>query len=517
MTQQNINYGAYPNDPSADTTQVAFTKTQANFSDLYNFSGGKVSVASYGASSSASASVNTAAIQAAMTYAGTIGGIVVFQPGVVYNINTPLLQTSGTALYGPNATLKPVAVGAWIGSDYAIIKNLNFTAVSLTDHDLRVEGLRFDYSVLGNYGGTHAIRYTAAQRIRVENTYCTGSNDHSAFIGCDDTLAFACISENMNNASHDHWGTSARGPSNARVIGCHMSGAGILFNADSGSMLCSNNAQTLIATNNILLAGASIGLDTLGSNDVSNDIIISNNFISGYVIGRGAINNLVISGNVFENGIGGFPMIDVNIGAEAGGGWTGNPTNTTVTGNLFKNPNVTNSISAVILLWGNGFVSNNQVEPGTFPFALKFTGLFYGSVNVLAAGTSGTISGTLYSDQSITLPNAGGGLALADASGSFVRFNVQNDNHVILSSTDATGNVIPVFSYYARNNTPIPMFNYPIASNGGAIWLSGTGAPSGATTGSNIAGSLFSRTDGISGSRLYVSTGAGAWTAVAGV
>ena len=35
MAQQNINFGAYPNDPSADDVRTAFEKIQNNFTDIY--------------------------------------------------------------------------------------------------------------------------------------------------------------------------------------------------------------------------------------------------------------------------------------------------------------------------------------------------------------------------------------------------------------------------------------------------------------------------------------------------
>jgi hypothetical protein len=35
MAQQNINYGAYPDDPTADPIRIAFEKTQNNFTELY--------------------------------------------------------------------------------------------------------------------------------------------------------------------------------------------------------------------------------------------------------------------------------------------------------------------------------------------------------------------------------------------------------------------------------------------------------------------------------------------------
>ena len=47
----------------------------------------------------------------------------------------------------------------------------------------------------------------------------------------------------------------------------------------------------------------------------------------------------------------------------------------------------------------------------------------------------------------------------------------------------------------------------------GAIVLSGTGAP----TANYVASSIFQRTDGAVGSRIYISQGGGSWTPIAGV
>jgi hypothetical protein len=52
-----------------------------------------------------------------------------------------------------------------------------------------------------------------------------------------------------------------------------------------------------------------------------------------------------------------------------------------------------------------------------------------------------------------------------------------------------------------------------IGGGSGPTWTSGAGAPSS----SQPNGSLYSRTDGSTGSRLYVSAGGGSWNAVSGV
>lgn len=57
-----------------------------------------------------------------------------------------------------------------------------------------------------------------------------------------------------------------------------------------------------------------------------------------------------------------------------------------------------------------------------------------------------------------------------------------------------------------------PSFTGTVTNNG-ATWTAGTGAP----TSTQPVGSIYSRTDGTSGARLYVSAGGGTWSAVAGV
>jgi hypothetical protein len=114
------------------------------------------------------------------------------------------------------------------------------------------------------------------------------------------------------------------------------------------------------------------------------------------------------------------------------------------------------------------------------------------------------------------MPNGGPGYQQLDANGAAVRLVVQADNNVVLYSTTASGASIPVISVAAHSNSPIVNIQTPMGTNGGAIISSGTGAPGGSTAGVGQVGSLYLRTDGASGTHLYVSQG-GSWTAVSGV
>jgi hypothetical protein len=88
---------------------------------------------------------------------------------------------------------------------------------------------------------------------------------------------------------------------------------------------------------------------------------------------------------------------------------------------------------------------------------------------------------------------------------------------------DNSGTALGVMFTLQRNGTTTIPF---VSISGGTATLStltvGTSGPTiragtGATPGTQPAGSLWLRTDGATGSRLYVSAGGGTWNAVAGV
>lgn len=99
-------------------------------------------------------------------------------------------------------------------------------------------------------------------------------------------------------------------------------------------------------------------------------------------------------------------------------------------------------------------------------------------------------------------------LLVADAeTGSNVGGNVR------FSRYDDAGNFLDSPLAITRSSGITNVTNLAIGTNVGPTIRSGTGA----ATGTQPAGSLWLRTDGASGSRLYVSAGGGTWAAVAGV
>lgn len=376
---------------------------------LANWLADTINVEAFGAFPGASASTNTASIQAALTYAATFASAVVVIPPGNYQINQCLVQSSGTTIFGYGATLQPVAAGSWTGMPI-VIMNYSNAATTLTDHDLAVYGLRFDWTNQNN-GGVHAINYMMAQHIRVVDTYCLNGGDHTAFIGCDDTLARGCQAVGISNGGHDHWGTAYRGPSNARVEGCFVNaaaGEGVLWNA-AGVGTGTNIAQSLTVSGCQLL-NCGVFLDTLLSTASCRDVTIEGNWIGGSIIGRGTISNTNIANNTICGlGAGSAPVIWIDQGADAGGGWTGDPSNTVIAGNILYDAMTTAVNEAVVRLYGGGIFANNTVGPlaagvvgGAVVGVLLSSGSYYGTSNIIDSSYTYHLVGTLLSGA--TLP-----------------------------------------------------------------------------------------------------------------
>ncbi len=112
MSQQTLNYGAFDNDPSAESLRSAFTKCQSNFSELYGSLGGAntnsiaaFNVLNYGTGvGTGNATTDTAAITAAAAAAGAsnVNAVVYFPGGKDYRLNSTIAWPNGVHMIGGN-------------------------------------------------------------------------------------------------------------------------------------------------------------------------------------------------------------------------------------------------------------------------------------------------------------------------------------------------------------------------------------------------------------------------------
>lgn len=118
MAQQNIEYGNFPDDPSADAIRIAFQKTQDNFTELYgNLSNIASNVTSITAGNGITVSSSTGAVTVDSTfnllnfhsntlYVTGIGGTVTFggNIGEDYTVN----NASSTLVVELNSNISPI-------------------------------------------------------------------------------------------------------------------------------------------------------------------------------------------------------------------------------------------------------------------------------------------------------------------------------------------------------------------------------------------------------------------------
>jgi len=184
-----------------------------------------VSVTDYGATGDGTTN-DTTAIQLAFTTVRTAGGGSVYFPPGTYIVDRSIRIGSKTRVYGSGASsiIKAhqsayvgVNGGAYATQNCQLLQNYNFSAGSLTDTDIIVEDLSFNWgTVTIAGGGAHSIAMRMVDRVTVRGVYSTKGENVTAFLGCKDTLVENCDGLNVTNCFYDHWD----GASSASVINC---------------------------------------------------------------------------------------------------------------------------------------------------------------------------------------------------------------------------------------------------------------------------------------------------------
>lgn len=168
---------------------------------------------------------STTLFQNACTSIGALGGGIVFHPGGTVMVNQAVKLSSNTILQGVgNASLiraNPSYVGIQV-FNYStqtshMIGNVNYGATVLTDHDIVVRDISFDWgAVTITNGGAFSISFHFVNRVLISNVYSKVGDNVTALLSCLDTVTFDCHGENCRNAYFDDWG----GASSIKVLFC---------------------------------------------------------------------------------------------------------------------------------------------------------------------------------------------------------------------------------------------------------------------------------------------------------
>lgn len=244
---------------------------------------------------------DTTALQDALD-AAALAGSELYIPAGTYMLAAPLVVSSNTTLRGdgPGTILKVnVATFPVTGGSYGIVRNLNNAAVTLTDHDIVIEGVSFDYdtyTVPG--GGAHAVQMRYVNRLRILNCTFRKGENATALLACRDTVVAFCHARDVENCGFDHWD----GSGTAIVEGCvvrntNMGGQGIQFTGTASDLSARSSVDVTIANNHVY------GIDLASSCGI---------LVNGNAVGSSAYRARIIGNNVSDCSIG--------IGLTGGGG-----------------------------------------------------------------------------------------------------------------------------------------------------------------------------------------------------
>lgn len=138
-------------------------------------------------------------------------------PGGMYRFTRGFYLKTGQCLDGEaGGTLFKALPGSWVGTNGVLgtapfVWNENNNTTTLTDKDISVENIEFDYdTVVVVGGGCHAVRLRAVLRPRsINNIFRKGENG-TAFLACEDGLVDECEAYDQINCPFDNWDGSGR-------------------------------------------------------------------------------------------------------------------------------------------------------------------------------------------------------------------------------------------------------------------------------------------------------------------
>lgn len=231
------------------------------------------------------------------------GGRLLFEEGR-YCISTNLRIPSKVHLQGKGAgstiikanvsgwTNHASITGAFAGSNL-LMMNKNWTASSLTDTDISIDGMTLDST--GNGGAAHNFLMRYVDRVNTTHCKFIGGGNGTAFLACRDTLVAHCHAQDVGNCFYDHWD----GAGYAKVIGCtgrNSPAQGILFTATSTDYVTRTSTNVIAIGNHLYNVKDSVSsnacallVNSLTSASRTYSAHFADNFVENCDIGIGFI------------------------------------------------------------------------------------------------------------------------------------------------------------------------------------------------------------------------------------
>jgi hypothetical protein len=289
--------------------------------DEDNISNRTIYVADFGARCDGS-SDDTATLRAAAMAVPSSGATLRFPKGICATHGTIYLK-SKTHLVGDGTTLTAgVPFLADHKNGYALLENIHYDATVITDTDISVSKMTFDYGALASVvtpnGGKHAVRFDFVRNVAVvDNVFrLRGAEDAIAGLGVENMQVQGNSAYEFRNCAYDFW----FGSSNVRVVGNYAetttSAQIINFNPERTNGDSSGQvAQGFIMSDNTLVVtgthAAPVQIEPLGPGTIVRDVsVIGNKLQNVYLVLRGDVRRASIADNRIANVAGGVSAFE---------------------------------------------------------------------------------------------------------------------------------------------------------------------------------------------------------------
>ena len=263
---------------------------------------------------------------------------------------------------------RPVPPGLPLG--YTMIANADYAAGTITDANIQISNVSFDWNGFDNHGSA-AVRFINAENILVQGCSFAGGEDGTAFIGCDGAVVNGCTAVNTVNYSYDNWD----GPTNTVIENSTAevaAFAGIDFTARGTAATDDATASNDAAIGNTITGAdfTGINVEALSSGSSANHIFIGGNTVAGPgsgVIITGPGTGELVAGNTLSGSMG-DPEIEVSnpgFAAPSGAGWQ--VQDATIAGNTITNATIASGNAAIMLEAQDAGIFDNTVLFGSAP------------------------------------------------------------------------------------------------------------------------------------------------------
>lgn len=429
---------------------------------------------------------STLAIQDALDAAGQSdnGGEVVVPPGV-YKITATLYAKSNTIFSG-SGTLKASPVGEWTGARYRGFSNFNWDAPAITDENIVIRGVTFDWDDLGSQGGTaHVIYIKRARNITITGVTVRGGASCVALLGCDNTLEQGNSYFDSENCLSDHWDN----PRNAAVIGCYLE-AGALrsisqmvnFNPEPSDLIGTGHvASGFIMTGCTVVSHEASStqsqIEPLATgNYVERVNVTGNTWVNSYVVARGDVRGATFANNDFSGFLGTNAVIYCTDRFGV------NPSALLVSNNIIRGALTTAPAEAVIVAQSVSALVQGNLIMGTGYTTSAITTVGAGG-QILANYVEGTpVVGRLQGGARV-INGTSSYWGWTDTNGSSPRMFLQSDDNWIWRSTGVGGTDRSVMSLQALSDTSEARWSVPNFFNNYTRQAVATVAAAGTTIG----------------------------------